>query len=102
MKLKIDGSYVNGTDIGHPDGKDISHACCWGRFPRGFIAGNTLEERKHYARLMVAAPEMYESLRDAVLFMQFLGKRERPLSAEEQEWLKKAVLLLDKIEGGGE
>ena len=61
MKLKIDGSYVNGTDIGHPDGKNISHACCWGRFPRGFIAGNTLEERKHYARLMVAAPELYEA-----------------------------------------
>lgn len=54
------------------------------------------------ARLNAAAPDMYESLRDAVLFMQFLGKRERPLSAEEQEWLKKAVLLLDKIEGGGE
>lgn len=52
--------------------------------------------------LFAAAPEMYESLRDAVLFMQFLGKKERPLSAEEQEWLNKAVSLLDKIEGGGE
>lgn len=52
--------------------------------------------------LFAAAPEMYESLRDAILFMQFLGKKERPLSAEEQEWLNKAVSLLDKIEGGGE
>lgn len=55
-----------------------------------------------YVRLFLAAPEMYESLRDAILFMQFLGKKERPLSAEEQEWLSKAVLVLAKIEGGGE
>ena len=52
--------------------------------------------------LFAAAPEMYESLRDAVLFMQFLGKKERPLSTEEREWLNKAALLLTKIEGGGE
>ena len=51
-------------------------------------------------RLILAAPEMYKSLRDAVLFMQFLGKKERPLSAEERKWLNNAAKLLAKIEGG--
>lgn len=44
------------------------------------------------------SPEMLESLRDAVLFMQFLGKRERRLTDSEQRWLDNAVTLLRKIE----
>ena len=52
-------------------------------------------------RLVLAAPEMYESLRDAVLFMQFLGKNQSVApSAEEQKWLNNAAKLLTKIEGG--
>ena len=101
MKLKIDGSYVNGKDIGHPDGKDIFHAGCWGRFPRGFIAGNTLEEREHYARLMVAAPEMYE-------LIEYLSqsyddsKSSHELASTLYDLRCMALRLLAKIEGGGE
>lgn len=88
MKFKIDGSYVNGTDIGHPDGVDIFTACCC-----GFVAGNTSEERDANARLVVAAPEMYELLEE---YAQIAD------ADAAADWFQRRQALLDKIEGGGE
>ena len=88
MKLKINSSYVNGTDIGHPDGQDIFYACCCGS-----IAGSTPEEREHYARLMVAAPKMYE------LLEEYTHIADADTAAD---WFQRRQALLDKIEGGGE
>lgn len=88
MKFKIDGSYVNGTDIGHPDGVDIFTACCC-----GFVAGNTSEERDANARLVVAAPEMYELLEE---YAQIVD------ADAAADWFQRRQALLDKIEGGGE
>lgn len=88
MKFKIDGSYVNGTDIGHPDGVDIFTACCC-----GFVAGDTSEERDANARLVVAAPEMYELLEE---YAQIVD------ADAAADWFQRRQALLDKIEGGGE
>ena len=49
--------------------------------------------------VFAVAPEMLDSLRDAVLFMQFLDKNERRLTDSEQRWLNNAVALLHKAEG---
>ncbi len=96
MKFKIDGSYVNGTDIGHPDGVDIFTACCC-----GFVAGDTSEERDANARLIAAAPEMYELMCAAVRFLQ-TASQYHPLTVTEEKWEQKALELMAKIEGGGE
>lgn len=65
-------------------------------------AHDLFEFRPEDVRKIEAVPEMLESLRDAVLFMQFLGKNERRLTDSEQRWLDNAVTLLRKVEGGGE
>lgn len=93
MKFKIDGSYVNGTDIGHPDGVDIFTACCC-----GFVAGDTSEKRDANARLVVAAPEMLELLRDVRQYVVDANLRSDGYAEID---LKAIDALLAKIEGGG-
>ena len=100
MKFKIDGSYVNGTDIGHPDGVDIFTACCC-----GFVAGDTSEKRDANARLVVAAPEMLELLTrvatstnsgyGSMMSAAALADTLRDLSSQAKQ-------LMAKIDGGGE
>ena len=96
MNLKIDGSYVNGTDIGHPDGQDIFYACCCGS-----IAGSTPEEREYYARLMVAAPEMYELISDLSQAYDD-NQSSHELASRLYDLRCRALRLLAKIEGGEE
>lgn len=99
MKFKIDGSYVNGTDIGHPDGVDIFTACCC-----GFVAGDTSEKRDANARLIVAAPEMYELLANlAAVCDSWDEDYENDEQRADAFWHMARiakVLLLTKIEGG--
>lgn len=53
---------------------------------------------RKYLKLFTSAPEMYELFRDAILFMQFLGRNERRLTDAEQQWLLNAAHLLNFIE----
>lgn len=104
MKFKIDGSYVNGTDIGHPDGVDIFTACCC-----GFVAGDTSEKRDANARLVVAAPEMLDFLHTARTLLSTVAVAAswnddtiKQLVPECRAFMAASNKLLDKIKGGGE
>ena len=94
MKFKIDGSYVNGTDIGHPDGVDIFTACCC-----GFVAGDTSEKRDANARLVVAAPDMYDLISDLSQAYDD-NQSSHELASRLYDLRCRALRLLAKIKGG--
>jgi len=53
------------------------------------------------ARLIAAAPEMYELMCAAVRFLQ-TASQYHPLTVTEEKWEQKALELMAQIEGGGE
>lgn len=53
------------------------------------------------ARLIAAAPEMYELIKTGVRFLQNV-RQYHPLSAAEEKWEQNARELMAKIDGGGD
>lgn len=90
----VDGDYVSGVDIGNTEGTSIFYACCCGH-----VTGDS-EQRTANARIIAAAPEMYELIKTGVRFLQNV-RQYHPLSAAEEKWEQNARELLAEIEGGG-
>lgn len=93
----IEGEYVNGRDIGDATGHSVFEACC----SCHGVRGSSAKEVDANGRLIVAAPEMYELLRDLSKSYDS-DKSTNDLADILYALWCTAIQLLNKIEGGGE